>query len=316
MTINELSKTIKRYKSALIFCHQRPDGDTLSCAFALKKAIERSGGRADVVCSDPVPEKYSATGFFGETFTDAKSGYDGYIAVDCASSDMLGKNENFFLKQKETLVIDHHGTNTGFAAKNYVDLKSACAVNIFFLIKELGVEIDRELAEMILLGIVTDTGNFAHSNTDPLSLKIAAELMEKGADLNLINRLMFNSQKKSRAELFLKVMSETRFFYNDRFAIIYTSKKDLEEYSLDRAETEGFVDFPMSIGSVEVCAALTDAGKNGYKISLRSKNINVAEIAGFFGGGGHKNAGGCMLFGFFEDVLDKLVFTVGNYLEH
>ena len=315
MTITELSKTIKGFKSALIFCHQRPDGDTLSCAFALKKAIERLGGRADVVCSDPVPEKYAATGLFGKTFIDAESGYDGYIAVDCASSDMLGKNERFFLKQKETLCIDHHGTNTRFAAKNYVDLKSACAINIYYLIKELDVDIDKELADIILLGLVTDTGNFAHSNTDSLSLEIAADLTKRGADLYTINRLMFNSQKKERAELFIKIMSKMRFFHNDKFAIIYTSKKDLTDYSLSRADTEGFVDFPMSIGSVEVCAALTDADRNGYKVSLRSKNIDVSEVAATFGGGGHKNASGCMLFGFFEDVVDKLVFTVGNYLK-
>ena len=315
MTITELARSIKSLKSALIFCHQRPDGDTLSCAFALKKAFLSLGKTADVVCSDPVPEKYFATGLFETVLSDADGGYDGYIAVDCAASDMLGKNETFFLKQKNTFVIDHHATNTRFGKTNYVDCRSACAVNIYNLLKELGVMINAEIAETLLLGIVTDTGNFEHSNTDPDTLRLAAELMEQGADLNRINLYMFKSQSKARAKLYLKVMSEMRFYHNDRFAVIYTSKKDLDDLSLSRAETEGFVDFPMSIGSVEVCAALIDAGKNGYKVSLRSKHIDVSAIAKTFGGGGHKNASGCMLFGFFEDVLDKLAFTVGNYLD-
>ena len=71
----------------------------------------------------------------------------------------------------------------------------------------------------------------------------------------------------------------------------------------------------MTIGSVEVGVAIMEAGNNGYKLSLRSKTVNVAEIARSFGGGGHKNASGCMLFGFLEDVIEKIVFTIGNYLD-
>ena len=314
MTIKDLAENLKGYESALIFCHHRPDGDTLSCAFALKKAYEILGAKADVVSVDGVPEKYASVGYFNDFMTEGVDGYGVYIAVDCAASDMLGKNERFFLKQKNTVVIDHHATNTRYGKVNYVETLASCSMNVYALIKEWSVAITKELAEIILLGLVTDTGNFEHSNTDSLALRTAAELIDYGADLTEINKKMFKSQTKARAELYIEVMSKARYYHDDRFAIIYTSKKMLDDRKLERADTEGFVDFPMTIGSVEVTAAIMESGKDAYKISLRSKNVNVAEIAQTFGGGGHKNASGFMLFGFFEDVIDKLVFTVGNYL--
>ena len=314
MTVESIAKHVKNLESALIFCHVRPDGDTLSCAFSLKYAFEKMGKRAAVVCADKLPEKYAATGLFEELLSDAVSGYDGYIAVDCAASDMLGKNESFFLKQKNTIVIDHHGTNSRFAKENYVDCLASCSMIIFKIIKEMGVAVDARLADTLLLGLVTDTGNFAHANTDGVALKAAAELVDLGANLPEIYRLMFKSQSKARSDVYLKVMSGIRFYEHDRIAVIYTPRALLDEYGLDRSETEGFIDYPMSIGSVEVGIALIDSGNNAYKISLRSKNVNVAEVARTFGGGGHKNASGCMLFGFLEDVIDKIVFTVKNYL--
>ena len=314
MTINDLAEKLKKLKSAQIFCHVRPDGDTLSCAFSLKRAFDALGIKVEVVSVDGVPPKYSVCEFFDKSVTELKEGFDGYIAVDCAAADMLAANERAFLKQKNTYVIDHHGTNTRFGKENLVLDLASCSMIVFEVIKAMGVKIDKTLADMLLIGLVTDTGNFAHTNTDARALSAASELVELGADMPEIYRLMFKSQPKERAQLYIEVMSKMRFFGDDRIAVIYTSREMLDRYGLDRSATEGFVDFPMSIGSVEVAVAIMDAGKNAYKISLRSKTVNVAEIAASFGGGGHKNASGLQLFGFYEDVVDKLVFTIKNYL--
>ena len=315
MTIESIADLLRKYESATIFCHVRPDGDTLSCAFSLKYAFSLLGKKATVVCADPIPEKYAATELFNAAEKEAKEGYSAYIAVDCASSDMLGINDRFFLKQKETVVIDHHGTNKGFAKVNYVEGLASCSMIIFRIIRAMGVSIDKKLANMLLLGIVTDTGNFAHTNTDSAALHAAAELVDLGADLPEIYRLMFKNQSKQRSDLYLDVIGNMKFFNNDRIAVICTTKSMLRKYGLDKSETEGFIDYPMTIGSVEVGIAIMEAGNNGYKISLRSKRVNVSDVAKTFGGGGHKNASGCMLFGFLEDVIDKIVFTVSNYLD-
>ena len=116
--------------------------------------------------------------------------------------------------------------------------------------------------------------------------------------------------------LYAKTMQDIRYYHNDRFAVIIVTKKNIEESGADEGMTEGFVDFPLNVDSVEVAASLLEVKKNQYKISLRTKTYADAnKIAGVYGGGGHVRAAGCMLFGEVEEVLDKLSYTVSQYLE-
>ena len=310
-----IANLLKQLKSALIFCHVNPDGDTLSCAFALKYALNKLGIKADVVSPHGVPVKFEKLGVFGDAFVLADGEYDGYISVDCSTEGQMGQPYNFFAKQKNTFNIDHHISNTLYAKYNYVCDKAACTMNILDLIKLMGVEIDETLAKTLMIGLITDTGNFSHSNTDTEALEAAAFFCSKGANVADINLLLFNSQPKNRALMYVEVMRGMKFFHNDRLAIINITQEQLKRYGLDKSDTEGFIDFPMTIGTVEVALSVFETKKESFKVSFRSKGVNVCEVAATFGGGGHVRASGAQLNGIFEDVVDKLVFTVGNYLE-
>ena len=314
MTITEIANRIKSLKSALIFCHIRPDGDTLSCAFALKEALFRIGVNSEVVCGEQIPEKYSQTGLFGKAYTEPPIGYESAIAVDCATPDLMGRPYAFFERVKGSFCIDHHPTNTRYAAYTFVKAAASCSMNVCELIEEMGVEIDEKLANLLLVGIITDSGSFSHTNTDAECLSLAAKLSKKGGDIPRLNRLLFCNKKKEEVFLKVEVMSKMKFFLDDKLAIITVRKDLLEKYNLDRSATEGFIDFPLTVKSVEVAISMLEAGDKKFKLSFRSKTIDVSKIAGVFGGGGHAQAAGAMLCGYYEDVLDKLVFTVGNYL--
>ena len=314
-SLNEIAKQLKNIKSALIFSHINPDGDTLSCAFSLKYALKKLGKTAKVVSPHGIPDKYALTGCFDEALTEAEVGYDAYIAVDCATEGQLGQPYQVFGAQKNTFNIDHHVSNTAYAKYNYVADKAACTMNVLALINEMGVEIDGYLAKTLMVGLITDTGNFSHSNTDKEALETAAYLCGKGASVAELNLILFNSQKKNRALLYVEVMKNMKFYHNDRVAVISISHEQLKRYDLDKSETEGFIDFPMTIGTVEVAMSLFEVAKEAYKISFRSKGVNVSAVAATFGGGGHVRASGAKLNGTYEEVLDKLLFTVGNYLE-
>jgi phosphoesterase RecJ-like protein len=111
-------------------------------------------------------------------------------------------------------------------------------------------------------------------------------------------------------------MSEIRYFLEDKLAVITTTKKMIATYGADPSDTEGFVDFPLSVDGVEVAVAILEVKPRQYKLSLRSKGkTNVNAIAAVFGGGGHILASGCMMFGELEEVIDKLRYTVSQYLE-
>lgn len=316
MTISELSNKIKTLKSALIFCHARPDGDTLSSAFSLKYALSKLNIKSDVICQDDIPEKYASLKLFkGFSVLDNGCKYDAHISVDCANVQMIGSNYNLYIKNALTFNIDHHISNTKYAKYNFIKDECANTVNVYNLIVELGVEIDKTLANLLYVGIMTDSGNFSQSNTDSNALMVASKLVECGAEPDKIYNLLFKNQSVERAKLYLDVMQGLKLYHDGRLAIIKIMQSDLDRYNLKSEVTEGFIDFPQTISSVEVAISILQKSEKTFKISFRSKSyVNVNELAGIFGGGGHVRASGAVLNGYLEDVIDKLVFNVGNYL--
>lgn len=305
-------------QSVLIISHCRPDGDTIGASLALREALKQKISEVDVVCDGVIPQKYD---FLAETenyenFASVNKKYDLYVFVDCASLGQTGDCCQFVRSDYLTLNIDHHVSNAEYAKYNYVDKKASCCEVMFALLKKLGYTINGKIAEFLLLGVVTDTGNFSHNNTTAQTLKVAGELMEIGADLYKINQKMFKSQPKNRSDLFLSVMQKMKFYHDGQVAMIVIPKSEMEKYSADASLTEGFIDYPMEIAGVEIGISVMENKEKTYKISFRSKGkADVNKLAAVFGGGGHVCASGAMLRGYLEDVIDKLVYTSGLYLE-
>ncbi len=315
ISISELSSKIKQEKSVALFCHIRPDGDTLGSALALSRALKNLGIRAQVFCDDVVPSRF----FFLEAVNEVKIEIDGeysaYIAIDCADITRLGKFYENFARHKNTYSIDHHVSNPRYAKINYVFDNSSNCENVLALIEEMGATIDRDIANLIAMGIMTDTGNFRHKNVSANTMYSAGKMVEKGADLNTIYYHMFTKQSKRRAKLFGQTMSKIRYFLDDKFAVATIRLQDLVETKALPEETEGFIDFVMGIDKVEVGACILELEKNKFKISFRSKSADVNAVASTFGGGGHILASGCQISGEYEDVIDKISFAVSRYIE-
>lgn len=184
------------------------------------------------------------------------------------------------------------------------------------LIKLMGVNIDKKIADFLLLGIMTDSGNFSHSDVTSATFAAAAELCAAGADPNGINYNIFKKQKKERALLYGNTMANMRFELDGRLAVIVVRQEDFKKFSAKQEYTEGFVDFPLSVDTVEVAVAFMETRKGQYKCSLRSKGrVNVNAIAGVYGGGGHILASGCMMFGDIEEAIDSMRYTVSQYID-
>lgn len=319
-TITKIAEKLKKIKTALIFSHVRPDGDTLGSASALKHALEKLGISCTLVCASDIPEKFSFLGI-NQNYTKLPDNarFEAHIAVDCSTEGMIGDMFAAFSSCKNTFNIDHHISNTMYAENNFVRDVAANCENIYELITELFKDtehkIDEQIANELMLGIVTDTGAFAHSNVTEKTLSTASDLKAAGADLHEIIYKLFKEQKLQRARLFAAVMSGLKIYHDGKLAIISARKADFEKAGATTDMTEGFIDFPLSIEGVEVAVSIMEAGDKKFKLSFRSKGkIDVNEIASRFGGGGHILASGCMLNGYYEDVVDKIVFTVGNYL--
>lgn len=315
-TLSEIAEILKRQKSAVIFTHMRPDGDTLGSAMALSRALFMLKIRNEVVNEGEIPEKFLfLDGMRGIRREPSMTDADAYICVDSSDEARLGAAQTAFLagarKGKVTVNIDHHVSNTRFCRYNFVRPRASNCENIAELISLLGVRPDAVMADYLLTGMITDSGAFSHGDVNGDTFRAAAYAADAGADVGKITYEVFRKQSKARAKLYAEVISRLRYDLDDRFAVALVTRAQLEKYGLKQDATEGIVDFALSVEPVEVSACLLETKKGQYKASLRSKGmVNVNEVAGTFGGGGHVLASGCMFFGSFEEAYDKLRYAV------
>lgn len=308
---------IKKARSAAIFCHSRPDGDALGSGLALCLAMREAGKKAYFICEDAAPEKFFFIPEMKELKTELpEEDFDTFIAVDCADVARMGAFGNVFARFRgDTLNIDHHISNTEYAKTNCVSVCSATCEIMPRVLDAAGLKISPAVANLLMLGLITDSGSFAHSDVTGHTFSVAARLREAGADVTKINYEMFSRQKKARALLFTRALNNLRFALEDKLAFILVTDAALKETGAERSLTEGFVDYPLSIDGVEVAIALLEMKKGQYKASLRSKGtVNVNAVASTFGGGGHILASGCMLFGEYEEVVERLTYAVYQHL--
>jgi phosphoesterase RecJ-like protein len=322
-TLKEIAQKIRSAESVTIFTHMRPDGDAFGSALSLAHTLERLNIRYQVCDESDLPSNLLFVEGVETILKKPAFETELYVAVDSSDDQRFGAlAEEFYkaAKKHETINIDHHISNTRYAKYNYVRECSANCMNMATLIEEIlalsGEEpFDKKTAEYLLLGLLTDSGNFAHDDVTEETFLTAAKLVKAGANIQKLNYYLFKKQPKVRAELYAYTMSGIRYFLDDKFAVIGISLETMKKFGADNGMTEGFVDFPLTVDTVEVCASIMEVRKGQYKISLRSKSYaDVNKIAGTYGGGGHIRAAGCMLFGEYEEVVDRLTYTVSQYL--
>ena len=319
-TLEEIANRIKKAKSVAIFTHMRPDGDAFGSSLSLACAVRALGLQVEVCVETEIPSNLRFLNGIDEVKKVPETEYDLLITVDCSELTRLGALTDEFgramRKNVDTINIDHHISNTRYAKYNYVRECSANCMNVASLIAYMGAPLDKKTAEYLLVGLLTDSGNFAHDDVNSETLSLAAKLVDAGADIRYYHYNLFKKQPKARATLFAATMGGIRYFFDDRFAVITITQDAMKKCGADNGMTEGFVDFPLNVDGVEVAASIMEVKYRQYKISLRSKEYaDVNKIAGTFGGGGHVRAAGCMLFGDLEEVVDRLSYAVSQYLD-
>ncbi|MCL2862389.1 MAG: bifunctional oligoribonuclease/PAP phosphatase NrnA [Firmicutes bacterium] len=294
----------------LIITHMRADGDCLGSGFALKKYCEKIGKCADIVTEEPTPSRYLFLPDIHELNYRKHDDYSLVICVDSSDERRLGECFKFLKKAKVSINIDHHKSNTYFADYNFVvgDASSNCEI-IFDILNEHG-EIDREIAYYLFIGQSSDTGHFQHRSTTVKTLEVATELLKHDIDLDHIIQSLYRSNTMGQMKLIERAISSMRFYEDNKICLMSILQKDIVECGCTYSDTEQLVDYGMKIGEVQVAVLFSEHDKGGFKVSFRSKSVDVSEAASVFGGGGHKLASGCIAHGQYEDVKDKILKSV------
>ena len=301
---------LSRVKKIAIFSHIRPDGDTIGGMLALCLSLRLAGYQVDMFCDNGVPPCYTALEGFNGINTAPYSEYDMLIAIDCADVARLGKWSRKFSAHSNTVNIDHHFTNERYAKINIVESASSCCEIIYQILKDQNLPVNKAIAESIYVGIITDTGNFAQSNTTKNSFIVSAELTDYQIDLEFLADVFNNVKTYPRMLLVADAIKNMRFFEGGKICLIPVRADDLKRHSLTIQDTEGLIKYAIHCEGVQIGICLTESTKDNYKVSLRSKRpIDASAVARRFGGGGHKQAAGCILSGALEEVIEKLAYT-------
>lgn len=314
----DLLKEIGNGKKIGISGHVRPDGDCIGSCLALYnyllKAIPDAELKlylqepSDVFDFLPNRDKLDSS-FVGI------NDFDVYIALDSGDMKRLGDAEPFFRKAKKTICIDHHASNTGYGDACLVvgEASSTCEVLYTLMNKTL---VDNDIATCIYTGIIHDTGVLQYSNTSKQTLEVIGELTEFDFDASKIIDETFYQKTYVQNQILGRVLTESILVLNGKIIAGCVSQKMMKFYDAKPTDLEGIVNQLLYTKGVEVAVFMHEIRSTEYKVSMRSNGkVNVADIAVFFGGGGHVRAAGCMMNGSYYDVLNNISEHIEKQLE-
>ena len=316
-----LMALISKAERVLLCAHVSPDGDTIGSTLALRGALMEMGKRVDVVCADDVPQMLlflSGAGEICKPFQLKGKSFDLAIAVDVSDRHRLGDSAPLFFATKQTVQIDHHGTNPGYADFNVISPHaSATGVLIYELIHGLGVRLNTDIATCLYTAIATDTGNFSFDNTTSDAFQVMGELMAYGLPIAKLNRSLFRERSVEQVKVLAKALSTLTFYHGGQIAGMQISQADLDACGAKPEHAEAIVNFGIDIAGVKM-AFLAREVAGGTKFSLRAvEGCNVARLAAEFGGGGHALAAGCTMNSKLFAAVDIMVSAMEKcFLEH
>lgn len=306
MNYKQCAKTLLSHDNILILSHKNPDGDTTASSAALCSALRRAGRRAWMYNNSQIGRKlrpfvadYLAPEDFAPKFV---------VSVDIASETLLPLG----FEGKVDLAIDHHPSNTHFAAEELVrSERSSCAEVVAELIMGINEDIIEEEATLLYIGLSTDTGCFQYSNTNANSFRCAAELLRCGADNRLVNTIFFRRVTQARLKLESMIYAGMHYYREGKLTVATISLDMMEQA---RATEDDCDDLAGLAGRVEgsvVSITIKEQADGSCKISVRSTpEVNSSQICAVFGGGGHAMAAGCRIMGSPSQVEEMLVQVV------
>lgn len=316
--MEEAIRLINKSSNIFIASHINPDGDSLGSSLALALALKEKEKKVHVLKSDIVPKDFAFLPgiHLVKEYAEDMGKIDLFIAVDSSDPDRLGENKSILDLAKNIINIDHHISNTNFGTVNIVDPKAAATGQLIFdLIKEMGIRLNKEMAENIYTAISTDTGNFVYEGVTGQTHRIVAQLIDTGINVGEINQNLYENMTIEKIRLLVNTLSAVKFYQGNQVAIAKVTQEMLKDAGALWEDTEGLVSLIRKIDTVEVACLLKEYEPKEIKASLRSKNyLDVSKVCSKLGGGGHIRAAGCTIYSDIEEAEEKIIAEIKSAL--
>ena len=308
--MKKINDIIGDAKTIGIAGHLRPDGDCMGSCMSLYNYLKKNRPDLDVrVFLEFVDKKFNIIENTDQIITTGYdvTKFDLFISLDTASLDRLGLNLPFYENAKRTACIDHHASNDGYADYNYILPKASSASEVLYDLLDEDL-IDKSIAEPMYMGIAHDSGVFRFQSTTPKTMRIAANMIEKGVNVNMILEETFFRKTYNQMMVTAKIQSEAVLALDGKCIYGYCTSEMMEEYGVTTKDLDAVVASIRNVDGVEVAMFLYQLSEDSYKVSLRSKNyVDVSKIAVENGGGGHVRAAGAEIHGELNDIINKLL---------
>jgi phosphoesterase RecJ-like protein len=309
VTIQKINDIIADSSTFLITTHESPDGDAVGSSLALGGYLRELGKDVTVHFCDPVPDLYMFLPLSDTVLqTIPEKHYDICFVLDVGEFRRAGKAVGDCRTIGAFINIDHHLSCDEFGFLNLIDPKaSATGALIHRILKAADHPISNGIAQCIYTAVITDTGSFRYSNSNPEAFAIAGEMIACGVNAWDIAEKLYESQPRKRLELLAEVLPTLKFSSNGDVASVTVTTDMYERTGTGPELTDGFINYPRSINGVEVALLFREIKPGSWKIGFRSKGkVDVARLSSAFGGGGHHNAAGCNMDGTLLEVRDRL----------
>jgi bifunctional oligoribonuclease and PAP phosphatase NrnA len=312
-SIRKASEALKKADSIVIAVHVQPDGDALGSMLSMMQFLKSIGKDVCMTWGDKIeiPSQYQWMPFIDKVTTfencEAQNRCNKsalLLTLDCASEHRLGLMEKYLPDFGAVINVDHHIDNTKFGSINVLDFKAAATCEIIYnVLIDLKAGLTADIANCLYAGIVTDTGKFQYTNTGAGTLRIAANLIDSGAEPNMIFHHIYENITFGGLKLMARVIERAKIMEDSKLAYSYIKLNDLSECGITMAETETFIDQLRTAKEADAAVILKETADAKLRASLRSKGyIDIGAIAREVGGGGHRNASGAT----FEATIDKV----------
>ncbi len=310
--ISKLSEVMDQVKTVAISAHIRPDGDAVGSSLGMWNYIRKNYPDVDaVVYLEPFEERFSflpGANLVRRAGEDIK--YDLFICLDCSGADRLGASWQYFESAAHTLCVDHHITAQSTADEQYIFPEASSASELVFELLDSD-KIDSDCAQCLYTGIASDTGMFQYSSTHRSTMEAAGVLMETGIDTSRIVDRVFHERSFAQTRALGYCFEHASLAFDGQVIVSSMDTKTMESFGAKIKDLGLVVSELRLVKGIKAAVFLyetSDEGEDVWKLSLRANgNTNVANVASFFGGGGHVKAAGATLHGKSEELLPVIL---------
>ncbi len=301
--MDQVVQRLKNSKSLLLATHINPDGDAIGSLLSMGLALDERKKNIKLYCESRIPTVYQFLPWSHRVCSQVGNvgAYDAALVLDCGDLERIGRASERVSQIPDIINLDHHATNTGFGTMQIVKTEAcATAEIVYYLIRKMGVIINKLIAQCIYTGILSDTGSFRFFNTNKAAFEICRNMVAVGVNPHEVAKHVFGQYSLARIKLLNLVLDSLEISKNGKLSMMTVTSDMVKETQTQNEDIEGMINYARRIKNVKIAVLIQEFrnelelnAKSRFHVSLRSDGtVDVGSIAKDFGGGGHLTAAG------------------------